>query len=149
MRPYSNPSSTYDDPKAGKGVLSIPIQELKYKSSTSDEFEISLSSSDIKIDLLTITNDGDYEIFQEINILNNEPFILDFENKSGKPRYYDRFTKGYSYANRSQINASKWSFGIHTKYVNEWNEYSDALESLITKFEIRKPIIEIDMSNPY
>jgi hypothetical protein len=88
--------------------------------------------------------------FQEITLLNWGGFSIDYAGSSAD----ERFVRGGTLMNRTQLNAGLINFGIHAKFVDEWNDSlalssTQLLDDLFTFSDLRKRRIEIDMDDPF
>jgi hypothetical protein len=166
------------------GVFAVKIGEVSELPDVGDDFTVTFGTSDLLIELkesntnaITASSDREQWVFflsstvntagvpvfspendpsvgpitfQEINLLNWGGFSIDYAGSSAD----ERFVRGGTLMNRSQLNAGRINFGIIAKFVDEWNDSlaltsTQLLDDLFTFSDLRKRRIEIDMEEPF
>lgn len=167
----------------GVGVFAVKLGEIPDTPTVSDNFTVSFDSSDLRIELresnintissqadrqqwgfylsnavfeagvpvFSPTNDPTREtrLFQEITLRNWGGFSIDYNGSNNN----ERFVRGGTQMDRSLLNSGLVNFGVHAKFVDEWNDSlaltsTQLLDELFAFSDMRKRRIEIDMNDP-
>ncbi|WOO42631.1 hypothetical protein [Rubellicoccus peritrichatus] len=157
MRPCSQPSGSYE---SGRGTIAYKIGELRVTPETWDVFKVRFGNvadnPDPEVEGLTIslresnTNDTTPREFQRIVLRNWGDFEIEYDASNSDND--TRFVRGISAMDRSHLSSGNWTFGVHYRLDDEWNETvatgSEQLDEMLSEWDMRAPKITVDLNNP-